>query len=182
MSRKILSVRQRGYISKSEGTCWQHTFDSDGGYVGTKRVQNGFPLYNANCNRAAFYANQLGPHTAPSPSNGFKILKGVGFCQNHPEEMIVQVVRGSNIYKAWPFTIPDGSNTQTWILDKISESELAEYCGEEVVFTEIDNVDQPNKEQSGQDTFINQSISPFLLYTAGGIITLIALAYYVFKK
>ncbi len=37
-------------------------------------------------------------------------------------------------------------------------------------------------EVTGTDTFINQSISPFLLYTAGGIITLIALAYYVFKK
>jgi hypothetical protein len=37
-------------------------------------------------------------------------------------------------------------------------------------------------EVTGTDTFINQSISPFLLYTAGGIITLIALAYYLFKK
>jgi len=44
------------------------------------------------------------------------------------------------------------------------------------------DVPQSEGEVTGTDTFINQSISPFVLYTAGGIITLIALAYYVFKK
>lgn len=182
MSRKILSVRQRGYISKSEGTCWQQTFYSDGRHFGTKRVQNGFPLFNANCNQAAAFANQLGQHSPPGMNNGFRVLKGLGFCANHPEQMIVQLTRGSNIYSAQSFTIPDGSNTQFWKLDEISESELAEYCGEEVVFTEIDDVPDLDIEQSGQDAFINQSISPFVLYTSGFIITLIALAYYLFKK
>tara|TARA_R110002060_G_scaffold988_2_gene2299 strand:+ start:2026 stop:2574 length:549 start_codon:yes stop_codon:yes gene_type:complete len=182
MSRKILAVREEGYISKTDGTCWQVMYHADHSYYRTRRVQNNFPLYNANCNQATAFANQLGASVAPNPRNGFRVLQGVGFCQNHPEQMIVQVIRGKNIYKAVPHYLPNAASTEIWVLTEISESELAEYCGEEVVFTEIDDVPDPYIEQSGQDTFINQSISPFVLYTAGGIITLIALAYYVFKK
>ena len=182
MSREILSVREEGYITKTDGTCWQVMYHADHSYYRTRRVQNNFPLYNANCNQAPAFANQLGASVAPSPRNVFRVLKGLGFCANHPEQMIVQVMRGSNIYSAQEFTIPDGSNTQFWKLDEISESELAEHCGEEVVFTEIDDVPDLDIEQSGQDAFINQSISPFVLYTSGFIITLIALAYYLFKK
>lgn len=188
MSREILggSVRQRGYISKIDGVCWRHTFQPTGEWYSTNRVQNGFPTYSANCNQAPAYANALGAHRPPGPLNGFEVIRGVGFCDNYPESMIVRVLRGSNYYKASPFTIPDGSNTVAWIMDEIDPDDVEAICGEEIDITIIDpNAPEPPPPpigSTGTDNFINQSIPIHIQYGVGAAIALAALLYFNFKK
>ncbi len=98
MSRRILHIRERGYISKTDGRCYRHKFAADGSHISTENLRGGFPLYLPTCRYAEAKANELGAPAMPGPNNGFRIIQGMNTCANYPDKSLVQVVRGSNYY------------------------------------------------------------------------------------
>jgi len=109
MSRQILDIRERGYISRVNGICWQVTYNGTGDYVDTRRVQDGFPFYAPNCSQSRIdhFASQLGNPDAPNHLNGFNVIRGVNECPEAPGKMIVRARNGQNTY--WAFQYPDSS-------------------------------------------------------------------------
>ncbi len=98
MSRRILYIRESGYISKSDGRCYRHKFAADGSHISTENLRGGFPLYLPTCRYAETEADRLGAPAMPGPNNGFRIIQAMNTCANYPDKSLVQVVRGSNYY------------------------------------------------------------------------------------
>jgi hypothetical protein len=183
-SRQILSVREWGYASKVTGTCWTIRYDING-YVQTNRINGGWGTADCDSDYVYHAAGNLGSYAPPDPQNGFEIIKGLGYCGNRPDYMIVRVIRGSNYYRAVLFG-DDVNFPVQWVLTEISPNDVEAICGEEVDITIIDpNAPEPPPPPTGSTgtgSFINQSIPAHIQYGVGAAIALAALLYFNFKK
>ena len=185
-SRQILTVREWGYASKVTGTCWTIRYDING-YVQTNRVNGGWGTASCDSDYVYNAAGNLGSYAPPDPQNGFEIIKGLGFCGNKPNDMIVRVIRGSNYYRATEFGEELGNGPvnfeRQWVLTEISPNDVEAICGDDPDITIIDpNAPEPEPEKTGSDFFINQLIPIHIQYGVGAAIALAALLYFNFKK
>ena len=126
MSRYILTVRERGYIVKTNGSCWRVLYNADGSYYNTYLVS-----HSCSESRVMAAAAQLGEFAAPARSNGFNVLRGTNMCPELGADMIVQVRNGGDVFRA---TL-DPVIHNHWLLTRF-DGDVNTSCGDEPVLTD----------------------------------------------
>ncbi len=142
MSRQILTVREHGYVAKENDICWAIGYNSDGSHAYTMSIQDGFPFYEYTCStsRVSHRANELGAWAPPSHDNGFTVLRGVGYCPNYPEDMIVITRASGHVFRA---SMVEANGETLWALthyDMPHVDDLLVSCGTPPEITMIDEM------------------------------------------
>lgn len=154
MSRIILQVREQGYTVKTDGTCYRVQFDASGNYMSTTPFS---------CSHPDTSANMLGPHHSPHHRNGFKVERGVGMCPERPNDMIVRVRNGQNLYLATKPAVGDA-----WALIPIADDVL-EFCGPIPEYVLPEDIPEPDSKLTEVQNNLQPTLWAIALTTALGL-------------
>lgn len=154
MSRLILQVRQLGYTVKTDGSCYRVLFSANGSHLSTTPFA---------CTHTDTSANMLGPHFPPNHRNGFKVERGVGFCPERPNDMIVRVRNGQNLYLA---TQPTGG--EAWVLIPIADDVLG-FCGPAPEYILPEDIPEPDSKLTEVQNNLQPTLWAIALTTALGL-------------
>jgi hypothetical protein len=76
MSRSITRFGRTGYITRTDGVCYQVKVSEDGMSVTErKRVQDGFPFYSPNCKRTDSFMGGIGNDSWPTSRAGWEVIQ-----------------------------------------------------------------------------------------------------------
>lgn len=118
--RRVLASCKNGYIVTTDGSTWR-VFFQNGEYINTYLVDHG----SVRESRYNYAVLRLGGLFPPSHANGFNILRGVGQCPEHPENSIVQVRNGQDVFIA----VPNENIVNGFVFLPFFNSEVNSYCG-----------------------------------------------------
>lgn len=178
MSREIIRFCKNGFVSKTDGVCFGVFISPDGNQI-TKhsRLQNGFPLYNANCStsKANNMAEQLGGTTEPTSRNGWELVYLPNMSANHPSEFILRDrFYGGKYWRAYETTEHGWKATQIG-----NEQQMLSYVGELPEIYTPEEVEEATRETAPELSFLNNNRTEL---TAAAIVVALVLIIVIVKQ